>query len=313
MLTTKTLAKLNIKKAGAACSIQDLGRKGFQYLGLSQGGAADLHAYLWANYLIENNAGAAAFEITLGQFAIEFEADTEIAITGAEANATINGESVALWCGLKIKAGDLLEIKLPRTGLLNYLSISGGIQCEQHFGSRTIVAREKTGPNGGCTLKLGDNIHYLARTSKRKSTRSTPSHYIPDYGQSINLKAIPTPASDYFSASEVERFLASSYLISPQSNRMGYRLKGASLKSMSSGLPSEGINFGAVQVPADGNPIILLSDRQTLGGYPKIASISKLDCYQLAQRRPGQEIRFEEASIPQCQNGLREFLNFFGL
>lgn len=302
---------LLIEKASPATSLQDLGRRGFQQLGLSAGGAADRHAFLWANHLLGNEANCAAIEMILGQFRARFVHASAISICGADAKVQINQRDVPLWQSLQVEAGDELSVSIPKSGLINYLAIQGGFQCAPLYGSHSMVLREGTGPFEGKALTQGSHLNFAITTPR--SPRVMPAQYKPSYESRLRLRWMRGQQVQDFESDSLSALQGRPLRIGAQSNRMGYRLEGYALNRIKSdtSMESEGLPFGSIQVPPSGEPIVLLSDRQTLGGYPKIGCLAALDAYRLTQRRPGQEVFFEEADIDECEAELADFLGFF--
>jgi biotin-dependent carboxylase-like uncharacterized protein len=302
---------LQILKASPATTLQDIGRRGYQKLGLAQGGAADLHAFLWANQLLDNRVNSATIEVVLGQFEARFTQATNMSVCGADAQLHINQEPRPLWQSMRVEKGDQIRLSLPRRGLINYLAIEGGFQFEPVFGSAATVLRESTGPFQGKALCEGMSLGFFQRPALRQ--RSTPLAFQPDYRAPLRLRWIPGQQVDMFDSEQIDALCQTTLKISANSNRMGYRLHGFSLNALESRshFESEGIAFGSIQVPPNGEPIVLLNDRQTLGGYPKIGCVASLDCYRLSQLRPGQEVYFEKANIDECEEELAEFLHYF--
>jgi biotin-dependent carboxylase-like uncharacterized protein len=300
------LANLHIIKAGWQSTIQDLGRQGYFRSGLSEGGALDEIAFRWANALLNNPANSACIEILMGDFEAEFELATSIAITGADLTCTINGKSIENWQSLKVKAGDRIRFNSPITGLRAYLAIAGGWQTPIQFGSRSTVLREKLGGIDGEKLKIGQKLSYLANPDT--PLQKLDSQLIPKYTDELTLKVLPSYQYDLFSETAKRRFFTSEYSVSQRIDRMGYRLEGPEVMADNQQLISEGIALGAIQVPPDGQPIVLLKDRQTIGGYPKLGCVASLDCSLLSQRAPGSEVKFELSDMPTVQIERRMFL-----
>ncbi len=290
MQEEKNSAYLQINKPGPLCTVQDLGRKNCQHLGLNSGGAADLYAYNWANHLLDNPRGAACLEITLGPCEIVFNHTTRIALCGALSNATVGAKQLLPWGSYDIYPGDILRIPIAQRGLRFYLAVKGGILTEHHFSSRSSMSMDGSIK----ALAAGTKLAYpLVEDASKTLKQSAHWNSIPDYQKDLVLRVHPSYQYQLFSDSCKSLFFNSIYELSPQCNRMGYRLKGQPLDWKYGGIVSEGIAYGAIQIPPDGQPIVLLNDRQTIGGYPKIGCIVREDAYQLAQRRPGQKVKFE--------------------
>lgn len=287
------MSQLIIINAGPLSLVQDMGRVRHQHLGLAQGGAADGYAFFWANYLLGNHANAAVIEITVGPFEARFDAETIISICGAEMDHTINGTPVSNWGTHRIAAGDVIKFNRAREGLRGYLAIKGGFQTPERFGSRSTVLREKLSGFHSQSLSRNDTVTFSpAHFSSNWINKSVPWHYVPDYSNDLELRVIPGYQYRAFSDTAINNFTSDRYRITPQSSRMGYRFEGIAIEWLKSNIISEGIAYGSVQIPPDGQPIILLNDRQTIGGYPKIGCVRRGDCYQLAQRKPGDYVVF---------------------
>ena len=299
------MANLHIIKPGWQSTIQDLGRQGYFRSGLSEGGALDEIAFRWANALLKNPANAACIEILMGDFEAEFNAATTISITGADLSCTLNGKAVANWQSLSVHKGDRIRFNAPASGLRAYLAVTGGWQTPVQFGSRSTVLREKLGGIDGGKLKTGQQLAYVGDVNA--PTRQLDALWIPDYAQELKLKMLPSYQYEQFSVASKRRFFTSEYIVSQRIDRMGYRLEGAEVKAQSQQLISEGIAMGAIQVPPDGQPIVLLKDRQTIGGYPKLGCVASLDCSLLSQQAPGKRVRFELSDVATLQIERRLF------
>ena len=287
---------------GAMALIQDGGRKGFQHLGVTAGGPMDEYAFDWANWLLGNTRGAAALEITYGLVALEAQADVTIALTGADLGASLNGKPLLPWQACQVSAGDRLSFATPVSGLRAYIAMPGGIKAEPRLGSVATVVREKVGglDGSGQSLKKGD---ILQSTSPRPNAlRHMPDWAVPDYGAPLLLGVIPGYQFEGFSTVQRMKFFSSDYMVTSNIDRMGYRLKGEAVISEQSGIISEGIALGAIQIPQDGQPIVLMRDRQTIGGYPKIGCVFSLDLAKLSQRKPGDGVAFTLMDVADAEN-----------
>ncbi len=292
---------LRILTPGPLSLVQDLGRHGHQHIGVSPGGPMDEHAFLWANRLLDNPLNAPQIEITMGQFSCQFQADTTIALTGADMSATLNGQPVAVWQSLHIRAGDQLSLSGARRGIRTYLAVKDGFKVTGILNSCATVMRDGLGgaDRRGGKLAAQDLLEY--KVTSPIPTRQVPQQFIPEYGQDISLNVIPGYQYDRFDKAERERFFSTEYTVTPQMDRMGYRLSGAAIHCQTASLVSEGIALGAIQIPADGQPIILMRDRQTIGGYPKIGCVTARDLSTLAQCQPGAKVRFIEKDLYQAE------------
>ncbi|QIR07519.1 biotin-dependent carboxyltransferase family protein [Salinivibrio costicola] len=292
---------LYVLTPGPLSLVQDLGRHGHQHIGVSPGGPMDEHAFLWANRLLDNPLNAAQIEIAMGQFSCEFYADTTIALTGADMNARLNGKAVASWQSLRVRAGDQLSLPGARTGMRSYLAVKEGFKVTGVLNSCATVMRDGLGgfSRQGDKLMAQDRLQY--KVTPPIPTRRVPEKFIPDYGQPLILSVIPGYQYELFAHAERERFFSSEFTVTPKIDRMGYRLSGAAIQCQTTSLISEGIALGAIQIPADGQPIILMRDRQTIGGYPKIGCVTARDLSKLAQCQPGTTVRFIEKDLYQAE------------
>lgn len=271
----------------------------------------DEHAFHWANKLLENPTNSACLEILMGHFEAEFEQTTLIALTGADVPVTINGKPASTWCTLRINAGDRLKLGAPRSGLRSYLAVSGGWQTPRLFASQSTVLREGLGGIDGAELKSGHTLTYSNDLLLDRPLRCLNAEHVPDYRAPLTLKVIPGYQFEQFDPAMRLRFFTSEYQLSQRMDRMGYRLEGPPIIASSERLISEGIALGAIQIPHDGQPIILMKDRQTIGGYPKIGCVASLDCARLSQRMPGSHISFELSDIASVQAERLLFDRFF--
>lgn len=288
-------------KPGMLALIQDLGRHGYQHLGVTTGGPMDELAFRWGNALLDNDDNASQLEITFGMLTLEAQAPTSIAIAGADLGATLNDRPVLPWQTYALQQGDILSFQRPQFGLRAYLAVKGGFQIPTVLGSSATVIREQLGglSGKGDKLKEGDLLPYV--TTKTHLQRIVPRLAIPNYEQQAISLVI---GYQYKQLSGVERarFFNSEFTISPNSDRMGYRLQGTPVVTNKQGIISEGIAYGAVQIPNDGQPIVLLRDRQTIGGYPKMGCITSFDGGLLAQKKPGDRIHFQCVTVEQAEH-----------
>jgi biotin-dependent carboxylase-like uncharacterized protein len=306
---------LKIIKPGIYSLLQDGGRYGYHSMGITSGGPLDRDAFRWANILCENPPESAAIEITVGGLIIESTIKTTLALTGADIPISINKQPVELWQSHAINPGDRIELGFARKGSRGYLAVKGGFKVEPIFKSIATVPREGLGGLNadGSPLKAGD-ILPCEPTTEQTSQWQLPEHLRPDYPQnSVSLRVILGYQQDAFSDAQKQQFFNTQYTVSKNCDRMGYRLDGPEISPAIDGILSEGICLGAIQFPADGQPIILLNDRQTMGGYPKIGSLLSVDIGKLAQLSAGSQLRFEALSIDQAQSLLinheKQFLN----
>lgn len=292
-------------KSSFLSTIQDYGRLAHGQHGMSQSGAMDEHAYAWANHLLNNHFNDAVIEITFGGLQLEVQADTFIAVTGADLGFKINDEVAQMWHGLQIHKGDRLSWSVPKNGVRAYLAVKGGFDTSILFGSRSVNLREHIGTK----LLEGDELPY---TSFDEVTyRFIPSKYIPNYNQAIVLRVLPTYQFNEFGINQRDLFFNQNYTITNANDRTGCRLSGAPISIKKERMISEGISYGSVEIATDGLPIILLKDTPSIGGYPKIGTVFSLDLAKLAQRQPNTTLRFKLLDINQAQVERKKFNKFF--
>ena len=297
---------IKIIKGGFLTSIQDRGRWGYQKFGMPVAGAMDNFSMRLANILVDNDEYSAVLETTLMGPEIEFLCDDIIAITGADMNPRLNGEAVSMWTSLIVFKGDILSFSPTSTGLRGYIAFSRGLDVPEINNSKSTYVKSGIGGYEGRKLldgdivKLGDrNIDY--------GSYIRPG-YIPRFKTQENIRVVMGPQDDYFPNESVDTFLSSSYKITVESDRMGYRLAGPIIHHKDSAdIISDGAVFGSIQVPGQGQPIILMADRQTAGGYTKIATVISSDLPILAQMGPGSSINFEKIELAEAHRIYREY------
>ena len=304
MLSTPSKTGFLVKQPGPRTLILDLGRYGYHHLGMTTGGPTDPLAFRWANRLCKNDQNATALEV-VGGLVLESTVTTQLAVCGANTPLTINGRVRALWRSHKVKPGDVVELGFATEGVSAYLAISGGFEITPAFGSTATVVREGIGGLNGNKLEAGDCLPGGSfERNEDNQCLKLPKGYRPVYGHHAMLRVIPGYQQHDFSRHQQRRFFSHEYKISSRSDRMGYCLEGPEISPKIDGILSEGICLGAIQVPPDGQPIILMNDRQTIGGYPKLGSVLSLDLGQLAQLKPGDTVYFEPITVDDAHNML---------
>ena len=317
---------LRILRPGLLTTVQDLGRYGYQQDGILVSGAMDALALRVANLLVGNAETAAGLEITLLGPRIRFEADHLLALTGAQLAPTLNGRPVGQNRAVWVAAGTELAFGPARAGCRAYLAVAGGAAVPLVLGSRSTYLRAGFGGHEGRALRAGDELavgepsDLSARLLQRlvgPDATSAASHaaagtvasgftpgpdLCPVPAAQPGLRAVRGPEYVQFSPASQHAFWAEPFTITAEADRMGYRLSGPPLQRLAeTELLSSAVTFGTVQVPAGGQPIVLLADHQTTGGYPRIAQIVSADFSGLAQARPGQPLRFREVSLAEAQ------------
>lgn len=299
---------IRVVKSGWFTTVQDLGRYGYQQYGVTVAGAMDCFAATVANRLVGNSDGAAVLELTLKGPELQFERDAIIAITGADLSPTIDGMGIPLWECMELRRDSRLSFGRPHAGSRAYLAIAGGIDVPLVLGSRSTHCSSETGGLQGRPLKQGDMLRSgrLSRSICRLIGKRLPAQLLPRYSRSATLRIVPGPQREVFSVGSLVTLTDSSYQVAPQSDRMGYRLIGPRMTfTRSAHFISDCTVIGALQIPPDGQPILLMADRQTTGGYPKIAVVISADLPLAAQLVPGHAISFVQCTIAEAQAELR--------
>lgn len=287
---------LRILRAGLAATIQDAGRHGWRQYGISLGGVLDQPAMTTANLLVGNAPDSAVLEVVLGQFKAEFARDGWFALTGAGCNAELDGQPV--WTGWRtqVKKGQVLSLAMPVHGMRSYLAVQGGFDLPAMLGSVSTDLKAGFGGFHGRRLQDGDCLP-LGKPTRQFARKAGVRQLL--WGNRI--RALPGPEYHEFSREAQQAFWRTAWKLSPQSNRMGYRLEGRQLnRETPRELLSHGLVPGVVQVPPNGQPIVLMADAQTTGGYPRIACIIEADLYHLAQIRLGEPIHFIHCTLPEA-------------
>lgn len=296
-----------IHNGGFLSTIQDAGIIGHQQYGVSICGAIDKRSFNIANILVDNAENEAAIEITILGPSIEFNKSNVIAITGADLSPMINGEPIQMYRAILVNMGDVLSFGAPKTGCRSYISFSGGIGVKPFLGSSSTYIRAKLGGFNGRKLDKGDIISFKAPNTNVKNInkRQTDKE---DFGDTKRIiRVVMGPQEDYFTESGIHTFLNTTYKVSNMFDRMGCRLEGEVIEHITDGnIVSDGIPLGAIQVPSNGVPIILLADRQSVGGYTKIAAICTVDLPFIAQAKAGDEFMFKSISVQEAIKLLRD-------
>lgn len=311
--------RVQVIRPGLLTTVQDVGRYGFQKHGVLVSGAMDTFAMRIVNLLVGNAEGAATLEITLRGPTLRFEEPALIAIGGAYLSPKIDGQPVPEWRPVWVRAGSQLTFGAPVAGCRTYLAIAGGIAVPEVLGSRSTFLRGGIGGYAGRALAAGDLLTSGTPSiaAERRMAQLEPlaghdpfaatdwvvsSMLLPDYRKDPVLRVMRGTQFDAFDEQSQRQFLSGAFQVTPQSDRMGYRLQGSSLRlSKPLEMISEGVTAGTIQVPSEGNPIVLLADRQTTGGYPKIGQIATVDLPLIAQVKPGETVTFAEISLSEAQ------------
>jgi biotin-dependent carboxylase-like uncharacterized protein len=290
--------------------VQDRGRFGYQQLGVSVSGAVDTNSLDIGNLLVGNEPDKAALEVMLGGLQIEFLRSTIFALTGANTYATLDGIPLSLQISYTAHAGSRLALGMVdgTTGLRAYIAIAGGVDASAVLGSRSTHIASELGGVDGRALAEGDVLSVGSPSSDATSgLMFATDEFIPG-STDLEIRVVLGPQDDEFSDAEIETFLGSTYEVTDQSNRQGLRLDGPVIESSSGryDIVSDAVVTGSIQVPGDGKPIILLADRQTTGGYVKIATVATIELPKLGQAAPGAKITFKRISVNDSQQLLIE-------
>jgi antagonist of KipI len=293
---------------GVHTTIQDLGRPGFMKYGTPASGVADRFSARVANLLVGNTPGAALLEITLFRLELLALNDVAIAVTGGNLSPMVNGNPLPMWQTYFVKKGDRVAFRARKQGFRSYLAVQGGFSGQSFLGSRSVFVRGLM----GSLLKAGEILETESAGLKPTSPKSLAKDMIPPFPSNDFLPVTLGPQEDRFTPKGIETFLSSEYRVSPQSDRMGYRLQGPAIEhSQGADIISEPIARGAIQVPGDGLPILLLWDAQVSGGYTKIANVISADLDRVAQVMPGESLRFQAVALEEAHELLRKEWAYF--
>jgi len=305
---------IEVIRAGILTTIQDLGRYGYQKFGLNINGAMDEGAARVANILVGNDENCAVLELTLTGTSLKMTADHLIAICGGDMSATMNGQSVPNWQPFIASKDAIISFGHYKSGCRVYIALAGGINVSAVLGSYSTNIRANIGGYEGRALRNGDviEVHDMRSQScsmglwkklhSNESNTFNAQHFGIAYADSVTIRFIAGPEYDLLDEDNKMKFTQSKWIIDSQSDRMGYRLQGPSLEmKRKQELITEGVVHGIIQLPANGQPIVLLSDRQTTGGYPRIAVVAAVDIPMFGQLKPGSAITFAAVTIEEAE------------
>ena len=298
------MSRLLIRDPGPLTTVQDLGRVGYLRVGIPGSGPMDVEAFVLGNRLVGNPDGAAGLECTLIGPRVEFADERAVAVTGAAMTVDLNGAERPRWQTFRVSAGDVLRVGPARTGVRAYLAISGGIDTPPALGSRATYPRGQLGGLGGRALRKADELP-LGPARWGRPGRIRPER-IPDDAGEPEIRVVLGPQDDRFTDRGIAAFLEGPYEMLPQSDRMGARLRGPFIEhARGHDIVSDGVPLGGIQVVGDGQPIVLLVDRQSTGGYTKIATVCSFDIRRVAQVKPGQRLRFRRVTVAEAHAAFR--------
>jgi len=296
---------IRILEPGALTTVQDLGRPGHLRYGIPPSGPMDRVAFVVANRLVGNADGAAGLECTVLGPRFEAETACAIAVTGAEMPLTINGAEAPAWTTLMLKPGDVVKLGAARAGVRAYLAFFGGLDVAPVLGSRSTYVRGRLGGLDGRALRKEDRLPLFP--APLPSRRCARPGVMTDLRPEPEIRVVLGPQADRFTDEGIQTLLGSDYEMLPQSDRMGARLRGPRIAHVRGhDIISDGIALGSIQVPGDGQPIALLVDRQSTGGYTKVATVCSFDIGRLGQVKPGHRLRFRAVALAEAHRVLRE-------
>lgn len=299
---------INVITPGLLTTVQDSGRLGFQQYGIPVSGAMDRYSLETANVLAGNCRNAAALEITFSGPVLEFKSSMAIAITGADMEPSVNGNPVEAYEAIYVKPGDVLSFGALKKGLRTYVAFEGGIDVPLVMQSRSTYLKAGIGGFQGRKLRAGDTLQVAPVKGHISSgIRKIPGSMIPGYGSEIPVRVIMGPEDDSFTPEGISCFLSNEYTVGSHSDRMGLRMQGPVIEHKNGAdILSSGINFGSIQVAGEGQPIILMADRQPTGGYTRIAGVISADLPLVAQAKPGDRLRFQDVGVELAQRLIKE-------
>ncbi|HEX6349772.1 MAG TPA: biotin-dependent carboxyltransferase family protein [Candidatus Dormibacteraeota bacterium] len=299
-------AVLRVEKPGLHCTLQDLGRPGHRLAGVPPGGAMDRFAIAAANRLVGNPESAGALEALLdGPVLVALEGCL-IAVTGADFQPRLNGAEAPGWTAFWLAPGDRLTFAGRRSGARAYVAVGGGLAGDRWLGSVATYQLVGRGGIRGRPLRVGDELGLAAdRAHPTISGRHLPEVRRPAYNTEPELSAVRGPHFERLQPASRRRLFGSWWEVTREADRMGYRLQGETLELRGEELISFGLAFGCVQVPASGQPILLMADHQTAGGYPAVAGVARAALPLAAQLLPGQRLRLREISVTDAQESWR--------
>ncbi|MEW9676142.1 biotin-dependent carboxyltransferase family protein [Lentibacillus sp. L22] len=303
---------IKVLKPGIEATVQDNGRIGYYELGMPPSGAMDKFSYSVGNWLVGNQDGAASLEATYMGPALEFQEDATIALTGGELPPKVNGKSVSMWETLKVKSGDILSFDFVKNGARIYLSVAGGINVPEIMGSRSTYTLCGIGGFEGRSLKEGDTLHIgNDQQDDVKEGTKVSSEFVPQYTKQHEIRVVVGLCSYRLTEHSLQNFLKTEWTVTPEANRVGYRFKGEKVEfipreqpfgagSDPSNVVDLGYPVGSIQIPGGVEPIALLNDAVTGGGYVTVATITSTDLNRIAQTKTNEKVKFESVTLNQA-------------
>jgi len=298
---------IRVIQPGILTTVQDEGRSGYLAFGMPRAGIMDRYAARMANLLCGNPLAAAVLEMTIIGGSYCFESAARIAVCGAPMPLQLNGEPVEAWAAVDVTSGDVLEIGAATAGCRAYLAVAGGVEVPLVMGSRSTYYRAGIGGFAGRALKIGDLLHRGNPVPFAAAPVQLPAGWIPEYSSQVEVRVMTGPQNDLFSATGVKTLLSTAYTVSNEADRMGYRLEGQKIEHLAGpDIVSDALTPGAIQVPGSGQPIVMMVDCGTTGGYAKIATVIGPDLAKVAQAKPQDSLRFVRCSDEEAVQALRQ-------
>lgn len=288
-------------KPGVLTTLQDMGRKGYQQFGIPVSGAMDTFALQIANILVGNPRNEAGLEVTLVGPTLEARMAMTVSITGADLSPTVNGGQVQMWKSFNMKPGDRLTFGKRKKGMRAYLAVAGGFDVPLFLGNKS---RDR---NSGVGMELEKDTTLYSLKNNATNRIFLHKQLIPVYQNEVGVGVVEGPHTSSFSSSARETFFNNTFTVDADSNRMGYRLRSDNpIQPNQTGIWSDPVPFGGIQIPGNGAPIILMADRQTTGGYPRIGTVMSADLPKIAQLVPHNKLQFYPISVEQAQEKARQ-------
>ena len=297
---------ITVLNPGLLTTVQDQGRWGYQQFGVPVSGACDPHSAAMANIFVSNDPGMGVLECTLMGPQLRFECDEVIAITGGDLSPSLDGKPIPSYAAVEVKAGQTLRFGAPKSGCRAYIAVAGGFDLPTVMGSQSTYMKAALGGLEGRKLQKGDVLKLKAPVATFGNIRQR--FISPEFRPRpvYTLRVILGPQDDAFTEKGLADFLGSEYTVTQEFDRMGCRMEGPVIEHKNGGdIISDGIAFGAIQVPGAGKPILMLADHQTTGGYTKIANVITADFRLAGQLKGGDKVRFEQVSVAKAQELLR--------
>lgn len=296
-----------VLKAGMLTTVQDGGRNEYLAFGLPRAGVTDRYAASMANLLCGNPLSTAVLEMTVMGGTFQFTQSCRISVCGATMPLLLNDKPVDNWAAIDIVSNDILEVGTVLNGCRSYLAVNGGIAVPVVMGSRSTYFHAAVGGLEGRQLKTGDRLSIGEALPLHKTAVSLPGELIPVYCRDVSVRVILGPQNDLFSNQGIETFLGSKYVVTNEADRMGYRTEGPQIEHIGKAdIVSDALVPGSVQVPGNGQPIIMMVDCGTTGGYAKIATVISADLWKVGQAKPQDTLRFVECTEEEAIRALVE-------